>query len=159
MNSPKPHWLCLIPRITFAPGVPVVRVADSEGQRIAVIDEDKRQTGVVCKIGCWYGDVAQEVLVECDGDALMESKDNFLVNLEDPQGFAYALRYYMSAVHGTDKAGEPVFTDGLVVPATAHEVWIWFGLGAFNHEGNWRADLAAALATLPNNLATTSPEA
>ena len=142
-EAPRPHWVRVIPRIPFAPGVPVVRVADEDGERVPAIDPDTRQTGVVTRLGCWSDEgVALEVMVVCEGDALIESKDHFLVNLVAPQGFAYALRHYMR-LSTSDKPS--IFTD-VFGPLTALDVWTSFGVGGWL--GRWPDELAAALATL-----------
>jgi hypothetical protein len=139
----RPHWLRVIPRIPFAPGVPVVRVTDENGWSVPVMDPDTRQTGVVTRLGCWSDEgVAREVMVVCDGDALIESKDNFVVDLTAPQGFAYALRHYMR-LSTPDKPS--IFTDeeGTL---TAWDVWATFGIGGWLD--HWTDELAAALAAL-----------
>jgi len=145
----------VIPRIPFAPGVPVVRVADEDGERVPVIDPDTRQTGVVECLGCWSDEgVAREVRVVCDGDAVIESKDHFVVDLTAPQGFAYALRHYLHLTWETPGFKTPIFTDeeGTL---TAWDVWETFGIGGWLD--HWTDELAAALATLSPHWLGISP--
>ena len=98
MTTTETHWLDIMPAIPLARGVPVRDHDDVYDQRGLVLYT--REPGEIIE----YDGPGAGVLFDGDIETTECSLKTVRVDLDDPQGFGYALRYLLDAVADEDRA-------------------------------------------------------